>query len=74
MKHLPSTLSLAAQLSGTREFDARRRRLMGAAVAGGALVAVGVSTRVKAQAEPKIRIGYWPVAAGLPFFAAVEKG
>ena len=23
---------------------------------------------------PKIRIGYWPVAAGLPFFAAIEKG
>jgi len=74
MKHLPSTLSLAAQLSGTRELDARRRRLMGAAVAGGALVAVGVPSRVKAQAGPKIRIGYWPVAAGLPFFAAIEKG
>jgi len=74
MKHLPSTLSLAAQLSGPREFDARRRRLMGAAVAGGALVAVGVPSRVKAQAGPKIRIGYWPVAAGLPFFAAIEKG
>jgi len=74
MKHLPSTLSLAAQLSGTRELDARRRRLMGAAVAGGALAAVGVPSRVKAQAGPKIRIGYWPVAAGLPFFAAIEKG
>jgi len=22
----------------------------------------------------KLRVGYWPVAAGLPFFAAVEKG
>jgi NitT/TauT family transport system substrate-binding protein len=29
---------------------------------------------VRAQARPKIRIGYWPVAAGLPFFAAIEKG
>ena len=29
---------------------------------------------MRAQAAPKIRIGYWPVAAGLPFFAAVEKG
>ena len=28
----------------------------------------------RAQAAPKIRIGYWPVAAGLPFFAAIEKG
>src|SRR6202007_2914368 len=32
------------------------------------------STRVRAQGSPKIRVGYWPVAAGLPFFAAVEKG
>ena len=23
---------------------------------------------------PKIRIGYWPIAAGLPFFAAIEQG
>ena len=30
--------------------------------------------RAGAQAAPKIRIGFWPVAAGLPFFAAVEKG
>ena len=58
MKHLAPTPSLAARLAGTRELDSRRRRLMGAAVAGGALAAVGVSTRVKAQAEPKIRIGY----------------
>jgi len=29
---------------------------------------------VRAQAGPKVRIGFWPVAAGLPFFAAVEKG
>ena len=29
---------------------------------------------VRAQTGPKIRIGFWPVAAGLPFFAALEKG
>src|SRR6187455_2664784 len=29
---------------------------------------------LRAQAMPKIRVGYWPVAAGLPFFAAIEKG
>jgi NitT/TauT family transport system substrate-binding protein len=28
----------------------------------------------RAEDNPKIRIGYWPVAAGLPFYAAVEKG
>ena len=29
---------------------------------------------VRAQAGPKIRVGYWPIAAGLPFYAAVELG
>ena len=38
------------------------------------IAALGVPALVRAQAAPKIRIGYWPVAAGLPFFAAVEKG
>jgi NitT/TauT family transport system substrate-binding protein len=28
---------------------------------------------VRAQAA-KLRIGFWPVAAGLPFFAALDKG
>jgi NitT/TauT family transport system substrate-binding protein len=74
MKQLPSRSSLATDLAGTRELDSRRRRLMGAAIAGGAIAALGAPARVRAQAAPKIRIGYWPVAAGLPFFAAVEKG
>jgi len=51
----------------------RRRLVVGGAV-GAALAALGVPRFAKAQAAPKIRIGYWPVAAGLPFFAAVEKG
>ncbi len=34
----------------------------------------GAPAIVRAQAAPKIRIGFWPVAAGLPFFAAIEKG
>ncbi|HZF82035.1 MAG TPA: ABC transporter substrate-binding protein [Burkholderiaceae bacterium] len=38
-----------------------------------ALAVLAAPAIVRAQA-PKIRIGYWPVAAGLPFFAAVEKG
>jgi NitT/TauT family transport system substrate-binding protein len=74
MKHLPSTPSLPAGLAGSRELDSRRRRLVGAAIAGGALAAIGAPAGVRAQSAPKIRIGYWPVAAGLPFFAAVEKG
>lgn len=42
----------------------------GAAAAAGALAAPAV----RAQAGPKIRVGFWPVAAGLPFFAAIDKG
>ncbi|MFT3803565.1 MAG: ABC transporter substrate-binding protein [Burkholderiaceae bacterium] len=48
-----------------------RRRLLQAG--GAALAALAAPAIVRAQA-PRIRIGYWPVAAGLPFFAAVEKG
>ncbi|HWI12580.1 MAG TPA: ABC transporter substrate-binding protein, partial [Burkholderiaceae bacterium] len=51
-----------------------RRRLLGAAACGSALAVVGAPALVRAQAGPKIRVGYWPVAAGLPFFAAIEKG
>ncbi|WP_347555296.1 ABC transporter substrate-binding protein [Robbsia sp. KACC 23696] len=49
----------------------RRRLLLTGAATLGALAAPAI---VRAQSMPKIRIGYWPVAAGLPFFAAVEKG
>lgn len=52
----------------------RRRQLMSAAVAGAALAITGAPSIVRAQAPPKIRIGFWPVASGLPFFAAIEKG
>ena len=49
----------------------RRRVLTASAATLGMLAAPAL---VRAQAGPKIRIGFWPVAAGLPFFAAVEKG
>ncbi len=49
-----------------------RRKLLQAGAAGlGVLAAPAI---VRAQAGAKLRIGFWPVAAGLPFFAAVEKG
>jgi NitT/TauT family transport system substrate-binding protein len=51
-----------------------RRHLLSAAIGGAALGLIGAPGMVRAQSGPKIRIGYWPVAAGLPFFAAVEKG
>ena len=49
----------------------RRKVLTAGAAAVGVL---GMPAMVRAQGGPKIRIGFWPVAAGLPFFAAVEKG
>ena len=52
--------------------DRRRRQLI--AGAGAALATLGAPAIVRAQAGPKIRIGFWPVASGLPFFAAIEKG
>lgn len=50
-----------------------RRHLLRAATGAAALAALGAPA-VRAQAAVKVRIGYWPVAAGLPFYAAVEKG
>ncbi len=41
---------------------------------GSAALAVLAAPAIVRAQTPKIRIGYWPVAAGLPFFAAVEKG
>ena len=48
-----------------------RRQVLATAAAASA--ALGAPALVRAQGV-KIRIGFWPVAAGLPFFAAVEKG
>ena len=48
-----------------------RRRFLKAGVASSTL---GLSGWVHAQSGPKIRIGYWPIAAGLPFYAALELG
>ena len=68
-KHLEDTVGTTptAQAAG-------RRRVLRTAVAGAALAVLGAPAIVRAQATPKIRIGFWPVASGLPFYAAVEKG
>lgn len=50
-----------------------RRTLLKAAAGTTALGAMGMPAIVRAQGV-KVRIGFWPVAAGLPFFAAIEKG
>jgi NitT/TauT family transport system substrate-binding protein len=52
---------------------AMRRTLLKTTAATAALGLLGVPAIVRAQGV-KIRIGYWPVAAGLPFFSAIEKG
>jgi NitT/TauT family transport system substrate-binding protein len=57
----------------TRIHPAGRRRLLQGGLAAAVLGLAG-TPGVRAQGAPRIRIGYWPVAAGLPFFAALEKG
>jgi NitT/TauT family transport system substrate-binding protein len=49
-----------------------RRHVLKTAAAVAATI--GAPAIVRAQASPKIRVGFWPVASGIPFFAAVEKG
>ena len=51
-----------------------RRRLVVVGTAAAAVATLGRPPLVRAQGAVKIRAGFWPVAAGLPFFAAVEKG
>jgi NitT/TauT family transport system substrate-binding protein len=58
----------------TASIDAQRRRVLGAAAAGAALALTGAPAIVRAQSGPKIRIGFWPIASGLPLFVALEKG
>jgi len=65
--------STTANAAGRSPYPSRRR-VLAAAASAGALGALGVPRAVSAQANPKIRIGYWPIAAGLPFYAAVELG
>ena len=54
--------------------QATRRTLIKAGVASAAVGLLGAPAIVRAQAGPKIRIGYWPIAAGLPFYSAIELG
>ena len=60
--------------SDTTIVDNTRRSLIQAGASSAALGVLGFPAIVRAQSSSKIRIGYWPIAAGLPFYAAVEKG
>lgn len=64
-----NTPSLASTPRGTS-----RRKILSGVAAAAALGTLGAPAIVRAQTGPKIRIGYWPIAAGLPFYAAVEQG
>jgi NitT/TauT family transport system substrate-binding protein len=55
----------------THPTDTTRRRLLQATASVGVL---GAPAILRAQTAPKFRIGYWPIAAGLPFYAAIELG
>lgn len=67
MKHLPSTPSIPA-------IGHQRRQLLRAGAASLAIGALGAPAVLRAQSGPVVRVGYWPIAAGLPFYAAVELG
>lgn len=49
-----------------------RRTFIKAASATTAIA--GAPALALAQTNPKIRVGFWPVASAIPFFAAIEKG
>jgi NitT/TauT family transport system substrate-binding protein len=52
----------------------KRRQLLQLGAAGAALGILGAPAILRAQTKPTVRIGYWPIAAGLPFYSAVELG
>ncbi len=67
----PAIPSAAADKKAAPISSGRRQVLAASGALGLTLAAPAI---VRAQSTPKIRIGYWPVASGIPFFAAVDKG
>ena len=53
-----------------RRFSLERRKVLGY----GAIGAAAAIVPSVASASEKISIGYWPIASGLPFYVALEKG
>ena len=64
----PQVIEIRSQIIDSLD---RRTMLKSTVVAASSLSMPAI---VRAQSAPKIRIGYWPVASGIPFFAAVDKG
>jgi NitT/TauT family transport system substrate-binding protein len=62
-KTLPATVA--------RRLISRRAVIKAVPAAIGVVAMPGI---IRAQEKVVLRIGYWPISAGLPFFAAVEQG
>ena len=58
----------------TNATSPRRRSVLQMGAASAALGLLGAPAVLRAQTGPTIRVGYWPIAAGLPFYSAVELG
>lgn len=67
-----NTNHLSTPVTSTPTTGSSRRQVLQGA--GALLGTLAMPAIVRAQSGPKIRIGYWPIAAGLPFYAAVELG
>ena len=52
-------------------FSIGRRQVLQLGAAG---VAASMIPSLAKAADDKIQIGYWPIASGLPFYVALEKG
>lgn len=53
----------------------RRRAMIGSAAATAiGLLGIPCGCASSPSKKPTIRIGYWPIASGLPFYAAIERG
>ena len=70
MKSDPKIFPVTSYQRCSMQVERRRALKMTAA----ATASLSMPAIVRAQVTPKIRIGYWPVASGIPFFASVDKG
>jgi len=70
MKSDPKVFPVTSHQRCSMQVERRRALKMTAA----ATASLSMPAIVRAQVTPKIRIGYWPVASGIPFFASVDKG
>ena len=70
MKSDPKLFPVTSHQRCSMQVERRRALKMTAA----ATASLSMPAMVRAQVTPKIRIGYWPVASGIPFFASVDKG